>query len=160
MFGQAAELMNQPALLLVLSLMGAGTLAAIILAVLPRLQGNSRQSVRYGDILQVLTNRIIELEKQLDELQQQCAECLAKLEAVGSSDIRPGKALHRQIADHYNADELDELIFSLGLDAHIEPNKNTLIRARDLVSYHQRRERVSVLLEALRRGRDQVKWLE
>lgn len=62
-------------------------------------------------------------------------------------------ALHRNIAALFDADEIDDLAFRLGIPPDEIEGKRRDTRARNLVLYADRRERVDDLLELVRQLR-------
>jgi hypothetical protein len=66
--------------------------------------------------------------------------------------------LHRQITERFNDSELDGLSFELGLRYENLKGSTPQEKARELLRYFMRQERLDELVAALSQARPQVDW--
>lgn len=66
--------------------------------------------------------------------------------------------LHELLAQHFSLEELRTLCFRLGLDIADLPGEGKSAKARELVTYMERRGRTAELIAAAKRERDHVNW--
>lgn len=66
--------------------------------------------------------------------------------------------LHELLAKHFNDQELRTLCFRLGLDIADLPGEGKSAKARELVTYMERRGRIADLIAQAKRERPHVNW--
>lgn len=66
--------------------------------------------------------------------------------------------LHELLAQHFSLDELRTLCFRLNLDIADLPGEGKSAKARELVTYVERRGRTAELIVEAKRERDHVNW--
>lgn len=66
------------------------------------------------------------------------------------------EALRRVLDDHYNIEELKDLCLTLGIDYEDIPGETQSAKARELVLYMQRRDRLAELVEQVMRERPKL----
>lgn len=66
--------------------------------------------------------------------------------------------LHELLAQHFSLEELRTLCFRLNLDIADLPGEGKSAKARELVTYMERRGRTAELIAAAKRERDHVNW--
>jgi hypothetical protein len=64
--------------------------------------------------------------------------------------------LRQVLVDHFDVDELKTLCVDLGEDYQALPGEGKVSKARELVAYFERRNRVSELLAEIRKARPDV----
>ncbi len=75
---------------------------------------------------------------------------------VAFGDWNPAQ-LHRTLTARFDREELRTLCFDLGVDYGALPAEGTTGKARELVSYLERRERLADLVETIRRMRPDIR---
>jgi hypothetical protein len=66
--------------------------------------------------------------------------------------------LYNGLVSHFNEEELRDLCFQLGIDYETLPGDSKTIKARELVAYHERRNRIESLSQVCRQLRPNVSW--
>jgi tetratricopeptide (TPR) repeat protein/LysM repeat protein len=97
-------------------------------------------------------NRIGELLKLVAELRPNVYWGIP-----AASEASP-QQLTRILIDHFDEQELRTLCFDLGVDYHVLPGKRRKDKARELVEFSERRDRIPDLIWAIRRMRPDVDW--
>jgi hypothetical protein len=67
-------------------------------------------------------------------------------------------SLYRRLIDHFNEEELRDLCFHLDVDYDDLPGAGKAGKARELVTYHERRGTLPALVEVCRQLRPNVDW--
>jgi tetratricopeptide (TPR) repeat protein len=66
--------------------------------------------------------------------------------------------LYNGLVSYFNEEELRDLCFQLGIDYETLPGDSKTIKARELVTYHERRNRIESLSQVCRQLRPNVSW--
>ena len=69
-------------------------------------------------------------------------------------------ALRDKLVEHFSLAELEDLCFQLGVDGDDIPGQTRPAKAREMVTYFDRRGRLTELLAACRQERPHVQWLD
>ena len=64
----------------------------------------------------------------------------------------------RELNKHFGSDDLNELLFALGLDPENLPGATKAAKIRQMIKYFQRRESLSELIEMGRDLRKDIDW--
>lgn len=68
------------------------------------------------------------------------------------------RQLHRLLVDGFNLDELKTLCFDLGVDFDSLDGANNSAKARELIIWHYRRNKLDLLLQQLKSSRPSIAW--
>lgn len=175
---QGGAQVNEGAILVLATLIGAG-MAAIITVVILSSRGHFVRFRRVDDPLAKrlddLTLEMVDLWLELSEVKIGTAKLISQLEAAGiepdyrlprrnrrtsppAADISSVAQFHRLLTDHFNREELGSLAFSVGIPDEGYEGDSRAALALSLVQYASRHGLVNRLLDAARRARPTVDW--
>ncbi len=102
----------------------------------------------------------IELALQKQHRQPQAELCIwnDNIRGVSDDSINSLPSLHYLIAQSFNSDELQDLCLRLGEEYENIPGTGRAAKARELVLYMQRRQRLPALVELAKQFRPTLKW--
>jgi hypothetical protein len=136
-------------------------------------------------VLAQLTRRIGDLEKQVEEakveaavmLKQEQAECDKRMETLmlqiarltlrledmstrrrESGEENANSQLYALMVEHLGREELERMVFDLGIDGESIAGETTNMRALNLLVHLQKRHRIGEMVALLRRRRPDVVW--
>jgi hypothetical protein len=147
-------------------------------------QGTVGDVVLNTAVLSQLTRRIGDLEKQVEEAQREAtamqrreqAECDKRMETLMIQIARltlrleemsatrrdkgdsPNSQLYALIVEHLGLDEVERMMFELGLDSESIGGDTLNMRSLNLLVHLQKRNRTGELVTLLRRRRPDVAW--
>jgi AAA+ ATPase superfamily predicted ATPase len=125
----------------------------------------ARELILYLERRGRLNDLVNKLQRLRPNVSWEMDDSKSPRDAVAGDAITPGvesrtfyAELHRRLVANFDEDELRTLAFNLGIDYDMLVGKEILDKARELVTYMERRDRLDELIEACRQLRPHVEW--